>query len=128
MEISVDAMWQMPQAQLLVTYHEARRRYAEKKFARDTERGRLHWLCARAFASIKGSITERTKAVDASDELARKGQHVRELTRELDLLKADVDVIAATLRLRGMMPAGFQEDAMTYGSSMSDEGEPSDQG
>ena len=87
MEISVDAMWQMPQAQLLVAYHEARRRYAEKKFARDTERGRLHWLRARAFAGIKGSITERTNAVDASDELARKGQHARELTRALDLLK-----------------------------------------
>jgi hypothetical protein len=102
MDISVDALWQMRQTQLLATYHEARRHYAEKKFARDTERGRLHWLRARAFVNSKGSITERTNAVDASDDLARKGQHVREITHELDLLKSDIDVIAATLRLRGM--------------------------
>jgi hypothetical protein len=102
MDISVDALWQMRQTQLLATYHEARRLYAEKKFARDTERGRLHWLRARAFVNGKGSITERTNAVDASDDLARKGQHVREITHELDLLKSDIDVIAATLRLRGM--------------------------
>jgi hypothetical protein len=102
MDISVDALWQMRQTQLLATYHEARGLYAEKKFARDTERGRLHWLRARAFVNSKGSITERTNAVDASDDLARKGQHVREITHELDLLKSDIDVIAATLRLRGM--------------------------
>ena len=130
MEISVDGLWQMTQTQLLATYHEARRLYTEKKFARDTERGRLHWLRAKAFANSKGSVTERTNIVDASEEFARRGQHVRELTHELDLLKSDIDVIAATLRLRGMTPgpAALQEDASTYESTVSDESDPSDQG
>ncbi len=122
-EISVDARWQMPQNQLLATYHAARRLYAEKKFARDTERGRLHWLRARAFVGSKGSITERTNAVDASDDLARRGQQVREMTRELDLLKSDIDVIAATLRLRGLAQGGAvtSEDAVGDETAVSDE-------
>jgi hypothetical protein len=40
-------------------------------------------------------------AVDASEELGRKGQELREMTRDLDLLKVDIDVIAAVMRLRG---------------------------
>ena len=65
-------------------------------------------------------------AVDGSEELARKGQHVRELTLELDLLKTDVDVLALALRLRGMhaerpdetAPSedGLQEDAAMFES------------
>lgn len=112
MEFSVERLWQMQQMQLLANYHQARRLYAEKKFARDTERGRLQWLRARAFANGKGGVTERTNAVDASEELARKGQHVREMTHELDLLKSDIDVIATILRLRGMAspPAGGPDE------------------
>lgn len=110
MEFSVEALWQMPPVQLLATYHETRRLYAEKKFARDTERGRLQWLRAKAFANGKGSITERTNAVDASEDLARKGQHVREMTHELELLKSVIDVIAMTLRVRGMTAAPKQDE------------------
>jgi hypothetical protein len=33
--------------------------------------------------------------------LARKGQEVREITRDLDMLKIDVDVIETVIRLRG---------------------------
>lgn len=40
-------------------------------------------------------------AVDVSEELARKGQEVREMTRDLDMLKIDVDVIDTMIRLRG---------------------------
>ena len=40
-------------------------------------------------------------AVDVSEELARKGQEVREMTRDVDLLKADVDLIAMIVRWRG---------------------------
>jgi hypothetical protein len=40
-------------------------------------------------------------AVDVSEELARKGQEVREMTHDLDLLKVDVDTIAIVIRLRG---------------------------
>lgn len=40
-------------------------------------------------------------AVDISEELARKGQEVREMTRDLDMLKIDVDVIDTMIRLRG---------------------------
>lgn len=100
MTISVDALWGMGDVELLAVYHEALRLYAEKKFARDTERGRLHWLRAKAFAQGAGGVTERTNAVEAAEDLARKGQQVRELTRDLDLVKADVDVIAACLRLK----------------------------
>lgn len=104
MELSVEQLWQMTQEQLLGTYHQTRRLHAERKFARDTERGRLQWLRAKAFVNSKGSVTERTNAVDAQEDLARKGQQVREMTHELDLLKSDIDVIATALRLRGMAP------------------------
>jgi len=110
MEYSSEALWQMPPMRLLATYHEARRLHVEKRYVRDTERGRLHWLRAKAFMSSRGGVTERTNAVDASEELARKGQHVREMSHELDLLKANIDAIAATLRLRGMaMPTASRE-------------------
>jgi hypothetical protein len=48
-----------------------------------------------------GGVTERKTAVDASEELGRKGQELREMTRDLDLLKIDFDVIAMIVRLRG---------------------------
>ena len=101
MGLSVEALWQMSQTQLLAAYHDARLLYAEKKFARDTERGRLQWLRARAFVAGRGTVTERMNVVDASDELARKGQHVREMSHGLDLLKSDIDIVATMLRLRG---------------------------
>jgi hypothetical protein len=46
-------------------------------------------------------MTERKMAVDVSEELARKGQEVREITRDLDMLKIDIDVIETVIRLRG---------------------------
>jgi hypothetical protein len=70
-------------------------------FARDTERARLDWLKAKTFAGGSGGVTERKYAVDASEEFGRKGQQVREVTRDLELLKADVDLIAMIVRLRG---------------------------
>lgn len=111
MGLSVEALWQMSQTQLLAAYHDARLLYAEKKFARDTERGRLQWLRARAFVASKGTVTERMNVVDASDELARKGQHVREMSHGLDLLKSDIDIVATTLRLRGFTPPAGVESA-----------------
>ena len=50
------------------------------------------------------SAIERRNAVDASEELGRKGQEVREMTRDLDLLRTDVDLIAMIVRLRGALP------------------------
>jgi hypothetical protein len=44
--------------------------------------------------------------VDASEELGRKGQQLREMSRDLDLLRADVDLIAMIVRLRGTPVAG----------------------
>ena len=101
MDISAEDLWKMPEAELLGLYHKARCLHAEKKFARDTDRARLQWLRAKAFVAGSGGVTERTNTVDASEDLARKGQQVREMTRELDLLKSDVDVIAMCLRIRG---------------------------
>ena len=102
MKYTVEDLWRLREVELLATYHEARRAHAEKKFARDTERARLQWLRAKAFVNGSGGVSERTNAVEANEELARKGQHVREMTHEVDLLKCDVDAIAGCLRLRGL--------------------------
>jgi hypothetical protein len=101
MTSTVETWWQLPDLELLAAYADARARYAEKKFARDTQRARLEWQRAKAFASMTGGVTERRTVVDASEELARKGQEVREMTRDLDLLRVEVDVIAMIARLRG---------------------------
>jgi hypothetical protein len=52
-------------------------------------------------------------AIDVSEEIARKGQELREMTRDLDLLKVDVDIIAIVVRFRGASaPMGVHgEDA-----------------
>jgi hypothetical protein len=94
MSLSVEALWAMPLIELIGAYDKARRDFVERKFARDTERARLEWLRAKAFAGSLGGVTERRNAVELSDELARKGQTVREMTR-------DVDLIAMIVRLRG---------------------------
>lgn len=98
---TVEAWWQLSDVALLAAYADARRRYAEKKFARDTQRARLEWQRAKAFAGMTGGVSERRTVVDASEDLARKGQEVREMTRDLDLIKVEVDLIAMIARLRG---------------------------
>ena len=102
---AVEGWWQLSDVELLAAYHDARRRFTEKKFARDTQRARLECLRARAFAAGAGGVTERKSAIDASEELARKGQEVREMTRDLDLIKVEVDLIAMIARLRGASAA-----------------------
>jgi len=101
MTMSVEQLWSLPETALIGAYAEARRRYAEKKFERDTQRARLEWMRAKLFVNTQGSVTERKMAVDVSEELARKGQEVREMTRDLDMLKIEVDVIDTMIRLRG---------------------------
>ena len=105
MEDPVKAWWQLSDVELLVAYHDARRRFAEKKFTRDTQRARLEWLRAKAFAAGTGGVSERRSAIDASEDLARKGQELREMTRDLDLIKVEVDVLAMIARLRGAATA-----------------------
>jgi hypothetical protein len=113
MTISIEELWSMPEPALIGAYHDVRRQFVEKKFARDTQRARLEWLRAKMFVANSGGVTERKMAIDVSEELARKGQELREMTRDLDLLKVDVDVIAMVIRQRGVSaPAGMQaEDA-----------------
>jgi len=101
MSLSLEALWKMSDVELLAKYYDVRRQHIERKFARDTQRARLDWLKALVFATNSGWVTERKNAVDASEDLARKGQELREMTRDLDLLRADVDVIAMMVRLRG---------------------------
>jgi hypothetical protein len=101
MSLSLEALAKLSDVELLAMYYDVRRQHVEKKFARDTQRARLDWLKARQFATSSGGVTERRNTVDASEELARKGQELREMTRDLDLLRADVDVIAMMIRLRG---------------------------
>lgn len=122
MSLSADALSRMSDVELLAACVEARRQFVEKKFARDTERARLEWLRAKMFVSSSGGVTEHKMVVDVSEELARKGQELREMTRDLDLLKVDVDIIAIVIRFRGASaPTGAQgEDAI--------EGEPGREG
>jgi hypothetical protein len=105
MTMSIEELWSMPEPALIGTYHGARREFVEKKFARDTQRARLEWMKAKMFVSSLGGATERKMAIDVSEELARKGQELREMTRDLDLLKVDVDTIAMVIRLRGVSAA-----------------------
>ena len=114
MTMSIEGLWSMPEPALIGAYHSARRQFVENKFARDTQRARLEWMRAKMFVSSSGGVTDRKMAIDVSEELAKKGQELREMTRDLDLLKVDVDVIAMIIRLRGVSAAaGMQaEDAV----------------
>jgi hypothetical protein len=112
MTVSADSLWKLSEVELLAAYHDVRRQYVERKFARDTERARLEWLKAKAFTGSTGGVTERRNAVDASEELGRKGQQVREMTRDLELLQTDVDLIAMIVHLRGL-PAGSEGRAVS---------------
>ena len=114
MSHSADALYRMSDVELLTTYAEARRQFVEKKFERDTHRARLAWIRAKMFTGASGGVTERNMAIDVSEEIARKGQELREMTRDLDLLKVDVDTIGIAIRLRGASaPGGAQgEDAV----------------
>jgi hypothetical protein len=113
MSLSADALYKMSDVELLAAYADARRQFVEKKFARDTHRARLEWMRARMFVSSTGGVTERNMAIDVSEEMARKGQELREMTRDLDLLKVDTDIIGIVIRSRGASErAGVQgEDA-----------------
>jgi hypothetical protein len=100
MSLSADALYNMSDVELLAAYVEARRQFVEKKFTRDTHRARLEWIKAKMFISSSGGVTERNMAIDVSEEIARKGQDLREMARDLDLLKVDVDIIAIVIRSR----------------------------
>ena len=57
-------------------------------------------------------------AIDVSEEIARKGQELREMTRELDLLKVEVDIIASVIRFRGApTPAWAHGEEASEGDS-----------
>jgi hypothetical protein len=101
MSLSADALYKMSDVELLAAYVEARRQFVEKRFTRDTHRARLEWIRAKMFVGSSGGVTERNMAIDVSEEIARKGQELREMTRDLDLLKVDVDIIAVVIRSRG---------------------------
>jgi hypothetical protein len=116
MSLSLDALWKMSDVELLAAYYDVRRQHVERKFARDTQRARLDWLKAKAFAASSGGVTERRSAVEASEDLARKGQELREMTRDLDLLRADVEVIAMLVRLRvAFAPADVRTEESSDG-------------
>jgi hypothetical protein len=100
--LSAEALYGMSEVELLTAYAEARRQFVEMKFTRDTHRARLDWMKARMFVGANGGVTERNMAIEVSEEIARKGQELREMTRDLDLLKVDVDLIATAIRLRGV--------------------------
>src|SRR5258707_14470576 len=98
MNLSAEALYKMSDMGLLAAYIEARRQFVEKRFTRDTHRARLAWIKAKMFIRSSGGVTERNMAIDVSEEIARKGQALREMTRDLDLLKGDVETIAIVIR------------------------------
>jgi hypothetical protein len=110
MTISIEELWHMPEPALIGAYQSVRRQFVEKKFARDTQRARLEWMRAKLFLTSSGGVSERRMAVDVSEELARKGQELREMTRDLDLVKVDVDTIAMVIRLRGGSAGSHADD------------------
>jgi hypothetical protein len=113
MALSVEELWKMPDIELLAAYYDTRRAFAERKFARDTHRARLEWQRAKAFLSAGGrGVSDRNNIVDSSEDLGRKGQEVREMTRDLDLIKADVDLLAMIIRLRGGLAAADGKPAL----------------
>jgi hypothetical protein len=116
MSLSADALYKMSDVELLAAYIDARRQFVEKRFTRDTHRARLAWIKAKMFIGSSGGVTERNIAIDVSEEIARKGQELREMTRDLDLLKVDVDIIAIVIRFRGASaPTGVQGDDASEG-------------
>ena len=118
MNLSADALYKMSDVELLAAYVEARRQFVEKKFTRDTQRARLLWIKAKMFTGSSGGVTERNMAIDVSEDIARKGQELREMTRDLDLLKVDVDSIAIVIRWRGASaPTGVQGEDAREGDS-----------
>ena len=118
MSLSADALYKMSEVDLLAAYAEARREFVEKKFARDTQRARLAWIKAKMFIGSTGGVTERNMAIDVSEEIARKGQELREMTRDLDLVKVEADIIASVIRFRGApAPAGVHGEDTSEGDS-----------
>lgn len=101
MSTLIEELWASSEPALVAAYADARRRFVERKFERDTQRARLDWMRAKAFIGSSGGVTERKMATDVSEELARKGQELREMTRDLDLIKVEMDVIAIVIRMRG---------------------------
>jgi hypothetical protein len=53
----------------------------EKRSARDTHRARLAWIKAEMLIGSAGGVTERNMAIDVSEQIARKGQELREILR-----------------------------------------------
>jgi len=123
MSLSADALYKMSDVELLAAYVEARRQFVEKKFTRDTHRARLEWIKAKMFISSSGGVTERNMAIDVSEEIARKGQELREMARDLDLLKVDVDIIAIVIRSCGASAStGVQDEDPSEGDHPEREG------
>jgi hypothetical protein len=78
--------------------------------------GRGYCGKAKMFTGSSGGVTERNMAIDVSEEIARKGQALREMTRDLDLLKVDVDSIAIVIRWRGASaPTGVHGEEASEG-------------
>jgi hypothetical protein len=72
MNPSTGELWGMSEPALAGAYADARRRFVERKFERDTQRARLEWMRAKAFVGSSGGVTERKMAIDVSEELARR--------------------------------------------------------
>lgn len=99
MTMSVEQLWSLPETALIGAYAEARRRYAEKKFERDTQRARLEWMRAKLFVNTPGNVGRCLGRAGAQGPGGARDD------RDLDMLKIDVDVIETMICSRGAQGA-----------------------
>jgi hypothetical protein len=73
LSVSGDALYKMFDLKLPMTSREARRQFAEKKFARDTDRARLSWIRSRRSSAAVASSPSETLRSTFPQEIARSG-------------------------------------------------------
>ena len=100
MDNIVDRAFAMSDCQLLATYHTLRCHYAEQKFVRDAESARLAAQKAQKFNNTTGGVTERRAVVEADKIIAVHEQQLLKITRDIDLLKAELDTVQFIVRMR----------------------------
>lgn len=71
---------------------------------------------AKVYLAAEGrSASDRNNIMEAHEELGRRGQELREMTRDLDQLKADVDSFAMVIRFRSGIAASGQRPVSAAG-------------
>ncbi len=76
----------------------------------------MEWQRAKAYLAAEGrSVSDRNNIMEAHEELGRRGQELREMTRDLDQLKADVDSVAMVICFLSGIAASGQRPVSAAG-------------